>query len=326
MEVYDGSGWVSAVKTVVSFTTVGRYRWTAPAGINKVDVLLVGGGGGGGYCAGGGGGGGGFVEVPGYPVISGLSYPVVVGQGGMGQMAGDGSGNIPGEVFFRGRGGDSRFGDLLALGGGQGASRGATPSYYAGSNGGSGGGGHPCGTNSTPTNPLTGLTNGKGLQSLLPGLSGTYGYGFPGGGANVPGNVKPGGGGGGAGGAGASPGVQPGAKGGPGTAGQGGPGRSSSITGSSVTYAGGGGGGGSPGEGVPGALGGPGGAGNGGLNPNSTNSGSATAGLANTGGGGGGGTNDGPGFGPTGTTGHNYYQWGRSDSAPGGPGIVVIRY
>jgi hypothetical protein len=318
------------VKTVVQFTSTGRHRWTPPPGVTKVDVLVVGGGGGGGYCSGGGGGAGGFVEVSGFPVVPGVAYPVIVGQGGKGLSAYDTSGNVGGatsDAKYFGNGRSSQFGELLALGGGQGGSRGAAPSYTAGMNGGSGGGGHPCGTNLTPTNPVTNNTAGAGLQSNMPGFSGSSGYGFPGGGATVGGNVKPGGGGGGAGGAGAAPAVQPGAKGGPGTVGEGGPGRASSITGTPIIYAGGGGGGGAYTENVLGAAGGPGGGGRGAGTNLAADGNSAQAGSVNTGGGGGGGQNNNPGNGGIGFENQNYGQTrGGSDAADGGPGIVIIRY
>jgi hypothetical protein len=330
MDIYDGTAWTPMVKTVVQFTSTGRHRWTPPPGVTKIDVLVVGGGGGGGYCSGGGGGAGGFVEVSGFPVVPGVSYPVIVGQGGKGLSAYNPGGDVGGptsDAKFFGNGRSSQFGELHALGGGAGGSRGATPSYCTGHNGGSGGGGHPCGTNVSGINPATGDTAGAGLQSNLPGYSGSNGYGFKGGGTTVAGNVKPGGGGGGAGGVGAAPAVHPGAKGGPGTAGEGGPGRASTITGVSVTYAGGGGGGGAFTESVLGAAGGPGGGGRGSGTDLTNNGNSAQAGAVNTGGGGGGGQNNGPANGGIGYENQIYgVTRGGSDAADGGPGIVIIRY
>jgi hypothetical protein len=332
MDVYDGTAWVPMVKTVVQFTSTGRHRWTPPPGVTKVDVLVVAGGGGGGYCSGGGGGGGGLVEVNSFPVVPGIAYPVVVGIGGKGQAAYDTSGNIGGQtsdIRYFGQGRASRFGELIALGGGHGGGRGATPSYTGGGNGGSGGGGHPCGVNSTTTNPITGNTGGAGIQPNLPGFSGSNGFGNPGGGTTASGNVKPGGGGGGAGGAGAAPAVHPGPKGGPGTVGEGGLGRASTITGTSITFAGGGGGGGAWTENVLGAAGGPGGGGRGSGTENSANGNAAQAGQVNTGGGGGGGQNNNPNNGGIGPENQMYgarSSGTHSEGADGGPGIVIIRY
>jgi len=159
--------------------------------------------------------------------------------------------------------------------------------------------------------PITGLGGGGGAGGNMSGLDGGSGGGGRGnntsGGAGLqPGSASGGfgnsggtgagdqgaGGGGGAGGPGASTTSNNG--------GNGGNGLSSDITGNSLFYAGGGGGGGRI-EGTPGS-GGNGGGGDGG-NDNIE----PTAGAANTGGGGGGGNND-------------------QVGAPGGSGVVHIRY
>ena len=59
-------------------------NWTAPAGVNQVEVLAVGGGGGAGTYYSGGGGGGGVVYNGNYTVTPGNSYPITVGLGGAG--------------------------------------------------------------------------------------------------------------------------------------------------------------------------------------------------------------------------------------------------
>lgn len=107
------------------FTSVGTTSWTAPAGITRVDVLIVAGGGGGGNSGfdgrtAGGGGGGGVIYNTNQVVTPGTSYTVVVGGGGNGNFMGS----------------DSRFGNTIVTGGGTG---GSTTNRIAGS-GGSGGG------------------------------------------------------------------------------------------------------------------------------------------------------------------------------------------
>ncbi len=66
---------------VAEFTTVGTTNWTCPAGVNSVEVLLVGGGGAGGTALGGGGGGGGVVYMPAVQLTPGTVYPIVGGGG-----------------------------------------------------------------------------------------------------------------------------------------------------------------------------------------------------------------------------------------------------
>lgn len=65
--------------------------WTAPAGFEKYQALVVGGGGGGGAWIGGGGGGGGVVETAEAPFIAGTKYTISVGMGGSGAAYRDGN-------------------------------------------------------------------------------------------------------------------------------------------------------------------------------------------------------------------------------------------
>lgn len=164
-------------------------------------------------------------------------------------------------------GNNSSFNNIIAFGGGRGGGY-VSPN---GANGGSGGGG------SGPSG------SGQGGSSTQTSPQGGNGYGFSG----APYAGGDGGGGGGAGGAANSR--------------NGGPGRNSSISGNTVTYAGGGGGARYLGQA---GLGGSGGGGNGGYYPGNGN---GQNGQANTGGGGGG-SGDGP-------IGGN-----------GGSGIVILRY
>ena len=261
-----------SISTFNSSTT-----FSVPTGLTAVDVLVVAGGGGGGnstgHESGGGGGAGGYIFTPGHPVSPGGSITVTVGSGGPG--APDASYNPP-NSYNRDphKGGNSSFGGgttITATGGGAGGGQ-----YYSGSPGGSGGGqGGNYGTNSIG--------------------SGTSGQGNNGGAGNINGIASTAGGGGGAGatGGGASNGQ----------GGAGGSGTSSSISGSSVTYAGGGGGAaGNNGTGSVGS-GGSGGGGNGG-----TNGVTAGSGTNNRGSGGGGAVGSG------------------GNAGTGGSGIVIISY
>lgn len=87
---------------------------TIPAGISKMDVLVVGGGGGGGAWVGGGGGGGGVVTSLNHSVTGSIS--ATIGNGGIGGFYTAALGSVPGTA-----GGSSSFGALTALGGGYGA-------------------------------------------------------------------------------------------------------------------------------------------------------------------------------------------------------------
>ena len=111
--------------TVHTFTGDGTFDLTGVSGVTSVEVLVVAGGAGGGDN-GGGGGAGGFVYDANY-AVSAQSYPVTVGDGGLGAVV----------MWQYGENGtDSLFGSIIANGGGGGGG-----ASYAGSDGGSGGGG-----------------------------------------------------------------------------------------------------------------------------------------------------------------------------------------
>ena len=209
-----------------------------PAEDYNVEVLVVGGGGGGGsgsqYAySGGGGGAGGFIYRSKLAVSSGENMKVSVGKGGAGA-----SGYDPAPFGKTGTSGtNSRFGNLIAIGGGAGGG-GLT---YDGVSGGSGGGG-----------------GGRGSD----GGAGTTGQGFAGGNSSDHGDTTTYAAGGG----GAS---SAGGNGSNTTTAAGGEGKANSITGSSVTYSVGGAGGNNngTGSGTPvtnSGSGGRGGVGNGG--------------------------------------------------------------
>jgi len=238
------------VPTVAIFQDSGA--WTCPAGVTSVQALIVGGGGAGGCNNGGGGGAGGVVYASSIPVTPGVTYPVIVGQGGLP--------NTSSSAFTSqgGNGQNSSFANVVAYGGGGGGGQGGQGGGGDGKSGGSGGG--------------TGNMNaGGGFVG-----SGTYGQGNNGGLA-ASGSYSQAAGGGGAGGPGAS------FAGGTVAAGNGGPGLPYSISGSSITYGGGGGGASSPGSAGQGS----GGSGGGGAGV----AGNGVSGTQNTGGGGGGCTN-----------------------------------
>ena len=133
---HGGSGVVVLryrVPQVATFLDSGA--WTCPAGVNSVQALIVGGGGGGGagstasQLGGGGGGAGGLIYDTSIPVTPGVTYSIVVGQGGRGGITGTSVGS---------NGQNSSFANLIAIGGGYGALRQVSEN---GSTGGSGGGG-----------------------------------------------------------------------------------------------------------------------------------------------------------------------------------------
>ena len=250
-----------SIYCVAKFKTVANdYSFTVPAGITKLDYLVVGGGGGG---ASGGGGAGGVLMGSDYSVTPGASIAIAVGAGGVG-----GAGNSSPAA---GKGSSSSFGSITAFGGGRGGAGGASGTEVNGASG--GGSRYDCTTPSC----------GAGIAG-----TGTAGQGNNGG-YSTYGSYGAGGGGGGAGGAGFNTTQQhQGARGGIGVI--------SSITGTDVYYGGGGGGGINANDNQstdnyrgPGGLGG-GGTGSGfgrSGGPLGTNA-NATAGAPNTGGGGGG--------------------------------------
>ena len=80
----------------VTFTTVGSNSWTAPAGLTRAKVLLIGGGGGAGNNRGNGGGGygggGGIIYSPSTTITGGTTYTIVVGSAGSGGACNNQSG------------------------------------------------------------------------------------------------------------------------------------------------------------------------------------------------------------------------------------------
>ena len=215
------------------------------------DYLIVGGGGGGGDNLAGGGGAGGFLQGTGVQITNQI-YPVVVGAGGAGAIAGSSP---------SASGANSSWNNITALGGGAGGSAGK-----AGTAGGSGGGA------------------GARFNAANGGGSGSTGQGNAGGDDVNPGWTNAGGGGGGGAGA---PGQNNASTS---RGGDGGAGLASTITGQSIFYAGGGGGGFDIRNGNSGGLGGNGGGGMGGRNGAPT-AGTANTGGGGGGGGGGGSTN-----------------------------------
>ena len=205
---------------VKSFTTTGTTSWTAPSDVTQVEVLVVAAGGTGASdsatnVGNGGGGGGGVIYNSAYPVTPGQTYTVTVGAGQVGLYANT-----------QRSGGNSVFGNLVAVGGGGGG-------YYSnnsGATGGSGGGG--------------GATSGGAG-------GGTAGQGFAGG----AGSSNAGGGGGGAGGPASGTNSR-----------DGGLGLQFGISGTPTFYAGGGGGSASSGSQGTGGIGGGGAAGTVGTN------------------------------------------------------------
>ena len=137
-----------------------------------IDLLVVGGGGAGGasysYDMGGGGGGGGLIERYNH-YVDATTYSINVGAGGTPSNG----------AVLNARGGDSSFGNIIALGGGRGNNRYATYS----------------------TTYMSGGSGGGGADNSDIGGQGTSGQGFDGGG----GWSDISGGGGGAGGSGGSP-------------------------------------------------------------------------------------------------------------------------
>jgi hypothetical protein len=241
------------VPTVATFLDSGT--WTCPAGITSVQALIVAGGGGGGYATlqngGGGGGAGGLIYSSSISVTPGVTYPVVVGQGGAGST-------VTAVQGFNGS--NSSFSNLIAIGGGGGGSYQASPyTSRFGIAGGSGGG-------------------GAGNILSAPGGTGTYGQGNTGGTGYDISGADGGAGGGGAGGAGFDS-DNAGTTAGVGN--NGGIGLQYSISGTATYYAGGGGGGSGN---VSAGSGGAGGGGAGGVNAG----GNGFNGTQNTGGGGGG--------------------------------------
>jgi uncharacterized repeat protein (TIGR02543 family) len=199
-----------SIYCVAKFRTVANdYRFTVPAGITKIDYLVVGGGGGG---ASGGGGAGGVLMANDYSVTPGQAISVSVGRGGDGGTGGNGTSSLAT------KGADSSFAAITALGGGAGGANGVSGTIF---NGASGGGSRFDCTSSNCGQGIAGTSvAGQGNNG---GYSTYNSYGA-------------GGGGGGAGGAGLNTTRNY-------IGGKGGIGLASDITGTSTYYGGGGGGG-----------------------------------------------------------------------------------
>ena len=280
----------------------GSGTFTVPTGINTAEILIVGGGGSGSRSSnvsGGGGGAGGIVHRASYTFTStdkssGIAYSVGAGGKGVGMAANgeryDGGGNQGGDTTFAISGGT-----ITAKGGGYGAGYGGGNtikpgfgnSYYAATQGGSGGGGA--------------WEQGTGASSNQGTFSGWTSYGNSGGNRYPSGETYATGGGGGAGGNGANSADGQ-------TAGAGGVGQlfSSFTAYGESGYFGGGGAGGSNNSTV--ALGGNGGGGDGGA----VGSLSGQNGTAATGGGGGGARNNG--------------NDPNHKSGDGGSGTILLKY
>ena len=280
----------------------GSGTFSVPSGVNTAEILIVGGGGSGSRSSnvpGGGGGAGGVVYRASYTFTStdkssGIAYSVGAGGLGVGMSSN-------GERYAGGgnQGGDTTFaisgGTITAKGGGYGAGYGGgSPtkpgfgaSYYAPTQGGSGGGGA--------------WESGTGASSNQGTFSGWTSYGNSGGNRYPSGETYATGGGGGAGGNGANSADGQ-------TAGAGGVGQlfSSFTAYGESGYFGGGGAGGSNNSTV--AQGGNGGGGDGGA----AGSLSGQNGTAATGGGGGGAKNNG--------TDPNH------KSGDGGSGTILLKY
>jgi hypothetical protein len=114
----NGTTWTSAtpaatVTNMQSQLFTSSSSWTAPTGVTKVRLTVIGGGGGAGTdgsCGGAEGGGGGFGYGI-YTVSPGTTYTVTIGSGGAGANSGPGNGTA---------GGTSSFGALLSATGGGG--------------------------------------------------------------------------------------------------------------------------------------------------------------------------------------------------------------
>ena len=188
------------------FTSSGAFDIQTLGSTSTVDITAVAGGGGGsgsltGYWAGCGGGGGGMIEVSDYP-ISNLTYPIVVGGGGLGSG--------PQEPGVIGRtGSDSRFNnpannsiDVVSRGGGGGGASSNSPDNFVRDNTGGG----SCGGvgSKSGLNPLSGpAINTHPNNPTIAALAGvTFNHYGNVGGTGDDSTVGEGAGGGGAGGAG----------------------------------------------------------------------------------------------------------------------------
>ena len=136
-------------KSIEIFDQVGIYNWTCPLGVWEIDILIVAGGGAGGgrpdssgsWHAGGGGGAGGVIYRT-IPVVPGITYEIVVGEGGEPTPRG----SSPNSDTALRNGEDSKFFTITAKGGGGGGDSDGGSGCLDGLDGGSGGGAASCGT------------------------------------------------------------------------------------------------------------------------------------------------------------------------------------
>ena len=141
-----GTVTISGAYTIHSFTTTGTSAFV-PAFNGSVEVLIVGGGGGGGSNLGGGGGAGGVIWIPATNVISGTSYPVVVGTGGP-----SGTSGLASSVFGATAAGGGTSGSWPSGSGTAGGSGGGAPANDGAINQGGGTSGNSLGTNNGTAN------------------------------------------------------------------------------------------------------------------------------------------------------------------------------
>jgi hypothetical protein len=157
-------------KIVHTFTASGTFTALTDG---YVDVLVVAGGGSGGTAVSGGGGGGGVVFTSSLFLTAG-TYPIIVGGGGVAS---------PGTTAIGNNGQTSSFANIIALGGGGGATQGGNAR-----NGGNGGGGSNYGGGGTFGTGSTGQGN-SGFNPSSAGYANTGGGGG-GGGAGQPGGTS----------------------------------------------------------------------------------------------------------------------------------------
>ena len=191
------------------YSNPGDYTWTAPAGVTKISVVLIGGGGGGGQGAGGPGGGGGALAYKNnITVVPGVSYNLTVGMGGTdatgpGHKNDGGNSTITiGSETYAAYGGEGGLKSPDAPGPGgtrsantDGGGDGGRGGYKGGSNEGGGGGGAGGyagngGMGGYRDGPSSGISEGKAADANSGGS---------GGGENGHGGNATGGGGGGTG-------------------------------------------------------------------------------------------------------------------------------
>ncbi|KAI9550164.1 hypothetical protein GHT06_003536 [Daphnia sinensis] len=170
---------------VLTFSTAGDCQWQAPAGVDKIDYLVVGAGGGtagstsgnsawGNFNGGGGGGGGGVLTSQAFSITPKQTYNIKVGAGGSGGTKSDNA-----LTRKASNGGDTQFGSYVAKGGGGIASVNSDLVFPNKAAGGGGGGAGSIG--SSANGPKNAGNGGRGLLSTINGFSVFYGGGGGGG-------------------------------------------------------------------------------------------------------------------------------------------------